>query len=135
ALTIPLFIVLYNGARQDPGSDRVEIEGPAFARFLTSNSRAGLVWLPVRLFVGFAWLEAGWHKASGGGWLDGGAALAGFWKNAASVPDTGHALIPYDRYRSFINLLLDNHAPTRFGPLTAFGERAVGRGLSLGVLL
>jgi|tagenome__1003787_1003787.scaffolds.fasta_scaffold20409931_1 thiosulfate dehydrogenase [quinone] large subunit len=134
ALTIALFIVLYIDARQDPGSDRVEIEGPAFVRFLTSNSRAGLVWLPVRLFVGFAWLEAGWHKASGGGWLDGGAALAGFWKNAASVPDTGHALITYDWYRSFINVLLDNHAQTWFGPLIAFGEMAVGLGLIFGVL-
>ena len=26
------------------------IEGPAFARFLFNNSRAGLFWLPIRLF-------------------------------------------------------------------------------------
>ena len=90
-LAVALVIVLYLDARQDPDSDRVEIEGPAFARFLTSNSRAGLVWLPIRLFVGFAWLEAGWHKATGGGWLDGGAALAGYWTNAVSDPGAGPA--------------------------------------------
>src|SRR5215468_2014627 len=61
-LAIALIIVLYLDARQDPDSGYVEIEGPAFVRFLTSNSRAGLVWLPVRLFLGFAWVEASWHK-------------------------------------------------------------------------
>jgi len=133
-LAIALVIVLYLDARQDPDSDRVEVEGPAFARFLTSNSRAGLVWLPIRLFVGFAWVEASWHKATGGGWLDGGAALAGFWKNAAAVPDTGHSLITYDWYRDFINLLLNNDAQTWFAPLITFGEMAVGLGLIFGVL-
>jgi len=133
-LAIALVIVLYLDARQDPESGQVEIEGPVFARFLTSNSRAGLVWLPIRLFVGFAWLEAGWHKATGAGWLDGGAALAGYWKNAAAVPDTGHALITYDWYRDFINLLLNNNAQEWFAPLITFGEMAVGLGLIFGVL-
>jgi thiosulfate dehydrogenase [quinone] large subunit len=134
AVTIALFIVLYLDARQDPGSDRVEIEGPAFARFLTSNSRAGLVWLPVRLFVGFAWLDAGWHKATGGGWLDGGAALEGYWKNAASLPEQGRPPITYEWYRDFINLLLNNDAQAWFAPLITFGEIAVGVGLILGAL-
>ena len=64
--------------RKDPGAEEVEIEGPRFARFLFANTRAGLFWLPIRLFVGFAWLEAGWHKLTGG-WIDGGSALAGYW--------------------------------------------------------
>ena len=59
-------------ARSDPDSDKVEIEGPAFTPFLSNNPRAGMVWLPIRLFVGFAWLEAGWHKLTGTGWVDGG---------------------------------------------------------------
>jgi thiosulfate dehydrogenase [quinone] large subunit len=133
-LAIALVVVLYLDARQDPGSGYVEIEGPAFARFLTSNSRAGLVWLPIRLFLGFAWLEAGWHKATGGGWLDGGAALAGYWQNAASVPEQGRPPITYDWYRDFINLLLNNDAQSWFAPLITFGEIAVGVGLILGVL-
>ena len=40
-------------------SDKVEIEGPAFTRFLLNNSRAGLFWLPIRVFVGFEFLAAG----------------------------------------------------------------------------
>ena len=50
----------------------MEIEGPAFTRFLFNNSRAGLFWLPIRLFLGFNWLEAGWGKFTGTGWMDGG---------------------------------------------------------------
>src|SRR5688572_7399606 len=58
---VVLLIVLF-AARSDPDADEVEIEGPRFVRFLFNNSRAGLFWLPIRLFLGVAWLEAGWHK-------------------------------------------------------------------------
>ena len=71
-IAIALLVVLYMMARSDPESGTVEIEGPAFARFLFSNSRAGIFWLPIRLFLGFEWLEAGWHKLTGEGWVDGG---------------------------------------------------------------
>ena len=133
-LAIALVVVLYIDARRDPESDRVEIEGPAFARFLTSNSRAGLVWLPVRIFLGFAWLEAGVHKATGGGWLDGGAALAGFWKGAVTTPEGGRPPITYDWYRDFINFLLNGGHQTWFAPLVVFGEIAIGVALLFGVL-
>lgn len=56
--SIALVVILYFEGR-DPRADEVEVEGPAFARFLFNNSRAGLFWLPIRLFVGFEWLEAG----------------------------------------------------------------------------
>ena len=55
---IALLVVLFE-MRKDPGGETVEVEGPAFTRFLFSNTRAGLFWLPIRLFVGFSWLEAG----------------------------------------------------------------------------
>ncbi len=133
-LAIVLVVLLYLDARRDPDSDRVETEGPAFARFLLSNSRAGLFWLPIRLFLGFSWLEAGLHKATGTGWLDGGSALAGFWNAAVAVPDQGRPAITYDWYRDFLNMLLANNAETWFAPLIVAGEIAVGVGLVLGVL-
>jgi thiosulfate dehydrogenase [quinone] large subunit len=133
-LAIALVVLLYLDARRDPESDRVEVEGPAFARFLTSNTRAGLVWLPVRLFLGFAWLEAGLHKATGEGWLDGGSALAGYWTNAVAIPEAGRPAITYDWYRDFLNLLLANDAQTWFAPLITAGEIAVGLGLIVGCL-
>jgi thiosulfate dehydrogenase (quinone) large subunit len=133
-LAIALVVALYLAARREPDSDEVQIEGPAFARFLFNNSAAGLFWLPIRLFIGFEWLEAGWHKATGGGWLDGGNALAGFWKTAAAVPQQGKPPITYEWYREFINVLLNNHAQTWFAPLITVGELAVGLSLIFGAL-
>jgi thiosulfate dehydrogenase (quinone) large subunit len=130
---LTLLLVLFE-MRKDPGGETVEIEGPAFTRFLFSNSRAGLFWLPIRLFVGFSWLEAGYGKFSGTGWMDGGSALKGYWERIVVVPDTGSPAITYDWYRDFIQTLLDNNAYTWFAPLITFGEMAVGIGLILGLL-
>ena len=133
-LAIALVVVLYLDARQDPDSDRVEIEGPGFTRFLFDNSRAGLFWLPIRLFLGFAWLDAGWHKVTGTGWLDGGSSLQGYWTNAVAIPEEGRPPITYDWYRTFLETLLNNEAYTWFAPLIAFGEVAVGIALLAGIL-
>lgn len=132
---IALAVVLF-GDRKDADADAVEIEGPAFTRFLFSNSRAGLFWLPIRLFVGFAWVEAGYHKLTGGGWIDGGSALAGYWTNAVKVPDpsAGRPPITYEWYRDFINFLLTGHHEAWFAWLITFGELAVGLGLLMGAL-
>jgi thiosulfate dehydrogenase [quinone] large subunit len=135
-IAIALVVILYVLARSDPDTDAVHIESPAFTRFLFEDSRAGLVWLPIRLFVGFAWLEAGWHKLTGGGWIDGGAALAGYWTKAVAIPEEGAGKPPitYEWYRDFINILLAGHHETWFSWLITFGELAVGIGLILGLL-
>jgi thiosulfate dehydrogenase (quinone) large subunit len=130
---LALLIVLFE-MRKEPGGETIEIEGPAFTRFLFSNSRAGLFWLPIRIFVGFIWLEAGYHKFSGQGWMDGGTALQKYWERVVTIPDTGSPSITYDWYRSFIQTLLDNNAYTWFAPLIAVGEMAVGVGLIVGCL-
>ena len=128
-----LLVALFED-RRDPDAGEVEIEGPRFARFLFNNSRAGLFWLPIRLFLGFAWLEAGWHKATGGGWLDGGSALAGYWQGAVAIPEKGRPPISFEWYRDFINFLLSGHHEGWFAVLITFGEIAVGIGLILGAL-
>ena len=132
---LALLVVLFE-MRKEPGGETIEIEGPAFTRFLFGNSRAGLFWLPIRLFVGFTWLEAGYHKFSGKGWMDGGAALKGYWDARGRHPGTGPGspAITFEWYRTFLQTLLDNNAYTWFAPLIMFGEMAVGIGLLLGVL-
>jgi thiosulfate dehydrogenase [quinone] large subunit len=139
-LAIVIFFTLFED-RKTPGATVVEVEGPAFSRYLFSNTRAGLLWLPVRLFVGFSFLEAGLHKlfpvdkAIGAGWLDGGASLLGFWQKAAAIPEPpGRAAITYEWYRDFLNLLITNDAQVWFGYLIVFGEIAVGLGLLFGAL-
>jgi thiosulfate dehydrogenase [quinone] large subunit len=128
-LLIAMFV-----SRKDLGGETIEVEGPAFARFLFNDTRAGLFWLPIRLFLGFSWLEAGWHKATSAGWLDGGSALAGFWTNAVQIPDEGRPAITYEWYRTFLQWLLDNQAQGWFAYIIVFGEIAVGLGLIFGVL-
>jgi thiosulfate dehydrogenase [quinone] large subunit len=120
--------------RNDAGATEVQVEGPAFTRFLFSNTQAGWFWLPIRLFLAFSWLEAGWGKLSGTGWIDGGTALKGFWTAAVAVPAQGHAPIAFAWYRDFINLLLQNNAYTWFAWLIVFGELLVGLGLLFGIL-
>jgi thiosulfate dehydrogenase [quinone] large subunit len=139
-LLIVLIVVLFQD-RKAPGASSVEVEGPAFTRFLFGNSRAGLFWLPIRLFVGFAFLEAGIHKllpegkAMGAGWLDGGASLLGYWQKAVAIPDApARPAITFEWYRDFLNLLIANNAQTWFGYLIVFGEIAIGVGLVVGIL-
>ena len=84
-----VLLVLLFMERDKPGGETIEVEGPAFTRFLFSNTRAGLFWLPIRLFLGFAWLDAGWHKLQDPAWVgaDAGTAILGYWERAVAVPE------------------------------------------------
>jgi thiosulfate dehydrogenase [quinone] large subunit len=128
-----LLVALFED-RKNPDSKDVEIEGPAFTRFLFGNSRAGLFWLPIRLFVGFAWLDAGWHKFTDPAWTQGGSALRAYWERAAAIPEQGRPPITYEWYRDFINTLLAGHHETWFAWVVTLGELAIGIGLILGIL-
>jgi thiosulfate dehydrogenase [quinone] large subunit len=132
-LAIALIVVLFQ-ERNEAGADQVEIEGPAFARFLFGNRQAGLLWLPIRLFLGISWLEAGYHKLTGEGWIDGGAALKGYWTAAVAIPEGGRPAISFEWYRDFLNFLLSIDASPWFAWLITFGEMAVGLGLIIGLL-
>jgi thiosulfate dehydrogenase (quinone) large subunit len=130
---VVLFLMFQD--RKSPEAQTVEVEGPAFARYLFSNTRAGLFWLPVRIFLGFEWIEAGWHKLTGGGWIDGGSALLTYWQKAVAIPEApARPSITFEWYRTFLQFLIDNNAQTWFGWLITFGEIAVGIGLLLGAL-
>lgn len=133
-LFIVVTVLLFED-RKRPQAEDVEIEGPAFSRYLFSNSRAGLLWLPIRIFLGFEWAVAGWEKLTGKGWIDGGSALVGYWQHAVAIPATGRPPITFDWYRTFLQVLLDNHAEGVFGWLVAVGELAVGVGLLVGALV
>jgi len=137
-LFIALLVILFQERKQpaqDNAAETTDIKEPAFARFLFNNTRAGLFWLPIRLFLGFAWLEAGLHKLTGQGWVnDGGSALAGYWQSAVKIPATGSGKISYDWYRDFLNTLLTSGSEQWFAWVITFGEIALGVGLLLGAL-
>ena len=130
---IVLLVILFED-RRNPNAEDVEIEGPRFVRFLFHNSRAGLFWLPIRLFVGFAWLDAGWHKFTDPAWTSGGSALRAYWERAAAIPEQGRPPISFEWYRDFINTLLGANAEGWFAWVVTLGELAIGIGLLVGAL-
>jgi thiosulfate dehydrogenase [quinone] large subunit len=131
---LALLVALYLAYRNTPGSDEIEIEGPGFARFLFNNRAAGLFWLPIRVFVGVSFLEAGLHKLTDPGWTQGGTSLLAYWERAVAIPEEGRPPITYDWYRDFIQFLIDIGAESWFAWLVTLGEIAVGLGLIFGVL-
>jgi thiosulfate dehydrogenase [quinone] large subunit len=138
-LAIVVLVLLFQD-RKSRDAEVVEVEGPAFARYLFGNTKAGLFWLPVRLFVGFEWLSSGMGKLYpagkpvGAGWLDGGASLLAYWQNAVRIPDTGRPPISFEWYRGVLQFMIDNQFHTWFSYLIVFGELAIGVGLLVGAL-
>jgi len=109
------------------------VQDPPFAQFLFADPRAGWFWLLVRLYVGYQWVEASWHKVTSPAWVQTGEALKGFWVSAVAVPDSGKAAITFDWYRSFLTMLLNSGSYHWMGPLIAYGELLIGIALILGI--
>lgn len=115
-----------------------EVPQPALSRFLFHDTRSAALWLVVRFYLGFQWLEAGYHKFTGTGWMDGGSALKGYWTKAVALdPKTGTGPIAadYGWYRHFLQFLLDQNAFTWFAKLIVIGELLVGIGIIVGGLV
>jgi thiosulfate dehydrogenase [quinone] large subunit len=116
------------------------IQDPPIARFLFSDTRMALVWLAVRLYVGYAWFEAGWHKVTDVGaktnYIIDGSGILAFWNRIAAVPASpAKPTITYDWYRGFIQFMIDNHWEVAMGKVIAFGETAVGIALIVGAFV
>jgi thiosulfate dehydrogenase (quinone) large subunit len=114
----------------------VQVEDPPFARDLFGSTRWAWLWLIIRLYLAYNWLEAGWEKLQSPAWMAGGAALKGFWAGAlkGSPPGSPHPTIAFPFYQAFLQGMLNANAYTWFGPLIAIGEFLVGLGLLFGIL-
>jgi thiosulfate dehydrogenase [quinone] large subunit len=113
----------------------VELADPPVVRLAFANTVAAPLWLIVRLYVGWQFLLAGYEKAIGTGWVNGGgSALEAFWQRIVLVPATGKPAITYDWYRSFIGFMLEHHWAAWFADVIVFGEIAIGIALILGLL-
>jgi thiosulfate dehydrogenase [quinone] large subunit len=107
-----------------------EIPGPPLARWLFKDTRAAWFWLPLRLYLGWTWLEHGLEKVANPAWTESGEALAGFWGNAVATDPK--PVITVGWYREFIEAMLGAQAYTWFADLVVLGETLVGVALILG---
>lgn len=111
------------------------IQDPPFAKFIFSDTRFSTVWLLLRVWLGWQWLDAGLHKITNPAWMDTGEALQGYWMKAVAIPEQGRPAISFDWYRSFLQSLIDVEAYTWFAKLIVYGEILVGVALIIGTFV
>jgi thiosulfate dehydrogenase [quinone] large subunit len=99
--------------------------------WLRGNKYAAVILTLVRLYVGYEWMTAGWHKITGAKAFDAG----GFLKGAIAKPvlESGTQDSVYPNFVSFLqHFALPN--VKLFNAIVPWGELLVGVGLILGAL-
>jgi thiosulfate dehydrogenase (quinone) large subunit len=96
--------------------------------FLRTNKIAAALFTVLRIYLGYAWLTAGWGKITGGGFD-----ASGFLKGAAANPVAGPDGIVYGGWVTFLESFAIPNAEI-FNVLIPWGEFLVGLGLILGCL-
>ncbi len=109
-----------------------EVQNPSFVTTLLNHPLAAWLWLPIRVWLGWQWLNAGYEKAINPAWMQSGAALKGFLAGAVSAMGAHGPVIHYTWYSNFLKLLIDSGSYVWMGKVVALGEALVGIGLNLG---
>lgn len=109
-----------------------EVRNPSIVTALLSHPLAAWLWLPVRVWLGWQWLNAGYEKVINPAWMQTGVALKGFLSGAVSAMGAHGPVIHYAWYSGFLKLLIDSGSYVWMGKLVAVGEALVGIGLILG---
>lgn len=99
-----------------------------FANFLRENKVAAGLLAVLRLYLGYSWVTAGYHKLADG--FDASGFLKGAIANPVKGPD-GHAV--YSWYVSFLNHFALPNVDI-FNTIVPLGEFLIGLGLILGCL-
>jgi thiosulfate dehydrogenase (quinone) large subunit len=105
----------------------------AVARILFYEKNSAMLWLLVRLYLGYEWLMAGYEKLLNPAWFgaDAGAALTGFVERALTKAAGAHPDVTF-WYASFLKSVVLPQV-TVWSNLITLGELAVGLGLILGL--
>ena len=108
-------------------------EEPGYAKFIFSDPRMAVVWLVVRIYVGWQWFTAGMEKFNDPAWTgsESGSAIAGFVGRALPQTTGAHPNV-YTWYASFLQTYVMPHASVWAYAIT-FGEILVGLGLIVGL--
>lgn len=105
---------------------------PPMLTRLFQDARYAWYWAVLRVYLGWQWLQAGWHKVPEPAWTQTGEAMRGFLMRAVQVPAEGKPVVTYDWYRAFLQMLLDGGHYTWFAKVVAYGEVALGILLIIG---
>ncbi len=131
-----LLVRYYHPGTDAPSDDEVDIREWRFVRFLRYGRDAAPLYLGIRLFLAWEWIESGLHKVNDPAWVQTGAALQAYWERAVALPaPPARPPITYPAYRAFIQYMLDNGWYTWFADLVAWGEVLIGLGFLFGGLI
>jgi len=140
----PLASTTETGRHQKmPASSQEEgtVDAPShnlrIADWLFRSSAASLIWLVVRVVLGYWWLNAGYQKIWGSEraafWFGGGAGVKGFATAGVLGSSTGKGGASYGWWAGFLhNFVIPN--ASWIGKFIALGELAIGIALILGLL-
>lgn len=110
------------------------VQEPSVITALLNHPLAAWLWLPIRVWLGWQWVTAGWEKLSNPAWIQTGAALKGFLAGAtAAVSKSGQPVIHYTWYANFLNALVSSGSYVWMAKLVSVGETLVGVALILGI--
>jgi thiosulfate dehydrogenase [quinone] large subunit len=109
------------------------VQDPPLVHAILNDTRFAILWLVLRVWIGYQWIEAGMHKLENPAWVKTGEALKGFWTGSIAIPAEGRPPIAFDWYRNFIQFMLDAQAYTWFAKLVVAGEMLIGIALILGL--
>jgi thiosulfate dehydrogenase [quinone] large subunit len=107
---------------------------PRISKILFASSKFSFLWLLIRIYVGWEWLNAGLEKVQSPMWVGdkSGAALAGFLQGSLAKTAGAHPDVS-SWYASFLSGIV-MHNLSLFSYLVTYGEILVGIALILGIL-
>lgn len=114
-------------------SELTQIPEPPLSRLLFADTRIALLWLILRIYIGWQWMQAGYEKVTSPVWVGtkAGIAIQGFLLGALKKSTGTHPDVS-GWYAAFIHGYVLQHAVI-FSYMISFGELFVGIGLILGL--
>ena len=107
-------------------------EHPIEIALFNNTGPITVVWLAIRVWLGWQWASSGWGKLNNPAWMDG-TKIIGFWQGSLAEYGKPNSDVAFDWYSAFLKYLLDSGSHTWFAPLIAWAEFLGGIALILGL--
>ncbi len=120
--------------RERKRTEGTRVPDPPFARYLFSNTASAWIWLILRVYLGYQWVQAGTGKIGSPVWTgaQAGTVIRGFVAGALEKVSGDHPDVQ-GWYAAFLqSVVLPNAA--LFSRMVAYGEVLVGLALIAGFL-